>query len=131
MKTSGRQGGYIALITVLIAGAAAIAIALAMLVSGTDNQRSALITQQSAAARNLARSCSEEALQQGRDNPAYTGTGNLGLGGGTCTYTVTNNGGSSRIIDASGVAGDVVRKIKIYATITTSSISITSWQEVN
>ncbi len=125
------QDGYIALIAVLVVGAATLAIALALLVGGTDSQRSALITQQSAGARSLAKSCVEEALQQIRDNAAFTDTNTLAFGQGNCTYTVTNTGGNNRTIDASGTVGNVVRKIQAHATINTSSISITSWQEVS
>lgn len=124
------QGGYIALIAVLIVGAASLAIALTLLVGGTDNQRSALVTQQSAGARGLAKSCVEEALQQMRDSSTFTGTSGFALGQGGCTFVVTNDGGNSRTIDTTGTVGGIVRKIRIHATITSSSISITSWQEV-
>jgi hypothetical protein len=125
------QNGYVALITVLIVGAASLAVALALLVGGADSQRSALVTQQSAQARSLAKSCVEEALQQMRDNQAYVGTNTLTFPQGSCTYIVTNTGGNNRTISASGTVGNVVRKISAYATITSSSLSITSWQEVS
>lgn len=130
VKHKKTQNGYIALIAVLIVGAASLAIALALLIGGTDSQRSALVTQQSAGARNLAKACVEEAKQQMLDNNAFTGTGSLSLGQGTCDYTVTNTGGNNRAITTSGTVGGVVRKIQAYATINASSISITSWQEV-
>lgn len=123
--------GYVALMTVLIVGAASIAISLALLTAGTDSQRSALVTQQATQARALASACVEEALQQMHDSTSYTGTNNLSLGQGTCTYTVTNTGGSNRTIDATGTVNGDIRKLKVYATIGASSISITSWQEVS
>jgi hypothetical protein len=98
--------------------------------TGTDSQRSVLISQSSIQARNLAVACGEEALQQMHDDTSFTGTNNLSLGQGTCTYTVTNLGGSSRQVDANGTVNGVVRKIQIYATIGSSSISVTSWKEV-
>jgi hypothetical protein len=124
------QNGYVALIAVLVIGAASLAIALTLLVSGTDSQREILITQQSAQARNLAKGCVDEALQQIRDNTAFTGTGSLTLGQGSCTYTVTNTGGSNRTISSSGTVQNSIRKIQASVTIGTS-ISITSWQEVS
>lgn len=133
MKISNRnnENGYVALLSVLIVGAAATAIALTLLLTGTDSQKSSLVTQRSMQARSLATACAEEALQQMHDDTAFTGTDTLNIGQGSCTYTVTNTGGTNRIIDASGTVGDVVRKIQVYATIETLSISITSWQEVS
>jgi type II secretory pathway component PulK len=129
MKTHDTNG-YVALLAVLIMGAAAVAIAVALLIGGTDSQRATLVTQQAAQARNLATACAEEALQQMHDDTAFTGTNNLTLGQGSCLYTVTNTGGSSRTIDVTGTVNNVVKKLKIYVTITTS-VSVTSWQEVS
>lgn len=124
------QNGYVALIAVLIVGAASLTASLALLTTGTDSQRSTLITQQATQARALAAACVEESLQTVHDNTAYTGSSNLTVGQGTCTYTVTSTGANTRVIDANGTVKGVVKKIKVYATITSSSISITSWQEV-
>jgi hypothetical protein len=125
------QGGYVALITVLIVGAVSLAVGVAILLTGTDSQRVTLVLQQSIQARNLANACVEEALQQMHDSTTFTGTNNLSLDQGTCTYTVTNTGGNNRTIVTTATVGNVVRKNQVYATIGTSSISITSWQEVS
>jgi hypothetical protein len=130
MVVRADQKGYVAILAVLIIGAASLAISLALLTAGADSQRGTLITQQSAQARSLATSCVEEALQQMHDNTAFTGTNSLSLGQGSCSYTVTNTGSTGRTVDASGTVSNVVRKAKVYVTITSSSISITSWQEV-
>lgn len=126
-----QSGGYIALLAVLIIGAAATAIGTTLLITGTDAQRSNLIVQRSVQARQLAHGCVEEALQKLHDSASYTGTGNLSLGSGTCTYTVTNTGGSNRSIVVSSTVENVVRKVTTYVTIGSSSISITSWQEIS
>lgn len=125
------QSGYIALMGVLVIGAVATATALTLLVISADSQRSTLIEQQSTQAHGLAVACGEEALQQMQENTAYTGSGNLTLGQGSCTYTVTNTGGTGRSILSTGTVGNLLRKIQIGATIGTSNISITSWQDVN
>jgi hypothetical protein len=124
------EGGYIALMAILIVGAVALSVGLALLTTGTDSQRSALVSQRSTQARSLANACAEEALQQIYALASFTGTNNLTLGQGSCTYTVTNTGGNNRLIDTVGTVDDVVRKVKVYVTITSSSLSITSWQEV-
>lgn len=131
MSSLRLENGYILLMTMLIIGAASVAITLALLLNSTDVTKSGLISQQSMLARDAAESCSEEGLLQIQGNTAYTGSGNIALTSASCTYTVTNTGGNNRTIDSSGVSGNSTRKIKIYATIGASSISITSWQEVS
>jgi len=131
MMPRDHQNGYVALLSVLILGAVTTAVALALLTTGTDRQRSGLIEQQSKQARAAAVACAEESLQIIHDTTSFTGTNNLALSPGTCTYTVTNTGGSDRTIVASGTVGNVVKKIQVYVTIEASSISVTSWQEVS
>jgi hypothetical protein len=125
------ESGYIALLAVLIIGAAATAIGLVLLVTGTDNQRTVLIEQQSKQAHSLAVACGEEALQRIHDNIAFSGTNNLSLGQGTCGYTVAVTTPTTRTATVSATVGSVVKRILLYVTIGSSSISITSWQEVS
>lgn len=125
------QHGYVALLSVLIVGAACLTIGITLLITGADSQRSVLVTQQSTQARNLASACAEEALQQLHDNTSFTGNNNLSLGQGSCGYTVSNTGGNNRTIDSMGTVNGIVRKLKVYVTINATSISITSWQEVS
>lgn len=131
MKQLRNEHGYIALISLLLIGAASLATGLALLTTGIDSQKSSLMLQQSIQARQLASACAEEALQVMHDNTAATGTNSMSLDQGTCAYTITSTGSSTRTIDASGTVNDVVRKAKVYVTIGGSSISITSWQEVS
>lgn len=126
-----KQQGYVALLTVLIAGAAATAIGVTVLTLGADSQKSGLIEQQSKQARFLALACAQESLQVVRDSSSYTGTGNLTLGQGTCTYTVTSTGASTRTITATGTVNNVVRKIQASITINASNITVSSWQEIS
>jgi hypothetical protein len=129
MTQQHTQSGYIALLSILIMGAVSLAIASALLIGGTDSQRETLALQQSTQARSLATSCGEEAMQQIHDNTTFTGTSSLTLGAGNCTYTVTNTGGASRTILATGVVGNVTRSVQISATVGASAISVVSWQD--
>lgn len=124
------ESGYVALLAVLIVGAAATAIALVLVGTGANSQRSALVSQQAKQARALAVSCGHEALQQIHDNPAYSGTGALPLGQGNCTYTVVITGPVTRSVAVRSTVGNAVKNIQAYATIGTTSIGMTSWQEV-
>lgn len=126
-----KQQGYIALLTVLIVGAAAMAIGVTVLTLGADSQKSGLISQQSKQARGLATACAEEALQIIHDTTSYTGTSNLTLGQGSCTYTVTSTGASTRTITATGTVGTVIRKVQASVTINASNITVSSWQEIS
>jgi archaellum component FlaG (FlaF/FlaG flagellin family) len=125
------QSGYIALISVLIIGAVSVAIATALLITGSDAQQENLARQQSMKARQAAAGCIDEALQQIHDNTAFVATNTaVTIGDATCTYTVTNTGTSTRTITATSTNVNVVRKIQTYVTINSSSLSISSWQEV-
>ena len=125
-----QEQGYVALLAVLVVGVVATAVGLLVLTTGVDGQRSALITQASTQARGLVGACADEALMTIRNNQVYTGTGNLNLGAGSCTYTVASTGATNRTITITATVNSVVRRAQVYVTIGTSSISVTSWQEV-
>lgn len=125
-----KQSGFIVLITVLVVGAVSMAITVSVLWLGVGDSRSSFALEQSNQAKALANACSEEALQQIRDSTPFTGTGNLTLGQGTCSYTVTSQGGSNRTIIATGTVGSIVRKVKIIIDTINPAINVTSWLEV-
>ncbi|HJQ08229.1 MAG TPA: hypothetical protein VJ836_01965 [Candidatus Saccharimonadales bacterium] len=130
VKLRSAANGYVAFIAVLIVGAAALAISLAVLLTGADSQRATLAEQQSKQARALAVGCAQEALQQIHDNIAFSGTNNLSLGQGNCTYTVAVTTPTTRSVAVTGTAGTAVRKIQANVTVGSTTISVTSWQEV-
>lgn len=125
-----KQEGYIALITVLVTGAVGVAIATSLLLLGLGSSRTSFALEQSNQAKGLANVCAEEALQQIRDSTPFTGTGNLTLGQGLCSYTVTSGGAQNRTITSTGTVGTIIRKVKITLDKITPSINLTSWQEV-
>lgn len=122
--------GYIALITVLVVGAIGVAICVSLLLLGLGSSRTSFSLEQSNQTKALANACAEEALQQIRDSTPFEGTGNLTLGQGTCTYTVTKLTGQNRTITATGTVGTIVRKVKVIIDAISPSINVTSWQEV-
>jgi len=123
------ESGYMALLTVLIVGAAATAVALVLLASGADSQRSGLVEQQSKQARALSIACAEEALQLIHDNIAFSGSAVMSLAQGSCSYAVTIATPTTRTITASGTVGNVVRKLQATVTIGIPAITITAGQE--
>ncbi|HEV7453916.1 MAG TPA: hypothetical protein VGO07_01520 [Candidatus Saccharimonadales bacterium] len=130
-RAPGRESGYIALIAVLVVGAAATAIAITLLTTGVDSQRAALIIQQGRQARALAIACGQEAAQQVHDNIAYKGTGNITQGQGSCTYLVANTTSVIRTINATGTVGNTVKKVQATATIGATTVTIGSWKDVS
>lgn len=122
--------GYITLISVLVVGAVGVAISVSLLLLGLGSSRTSFSFQQSAQAKALANACIEEGMQQIRDSIPYTGTGNLSLGSGDCTYTVASQGAQNRTIVASGTVGNVIRKINVIIDAINPNITVVSWQEV-
>jgi len=125
-----KQDGYITLISVLVVGAVGLAITTSLLLLGLGSSRTSFAVEQSNQSKALANACVEEGLQQIRDSTLFTGSGNLTLGQGTCTYTVTSQGGQNRTVTASGTVGTIVRKVTIIINGINPLITATSWQEV-
>lgn len=124
----GKSKGYVALMAVLVVGAASVAIATALLQTATDSQRTTIANQHSVLARQLAFACGEIALQVVHDNTSFTGTAGGAIAGGSCTYTVTNTGGNNRTITTVGTYSTSTRRVQITITIG-STITINTWQE--
>lgn len=124
-----RTKGFVTLISVLILGAVGVAVVVSLIQLGLGSSRTSFATEQSVQARGLADACGEEALDTIRGNTSYTGTTNVTLGNGTCSYTVTNTGGTTRSVTAVGTVGTIVRHVTIVVA-TVSPVSLTSWQEV-
>ncbi len=125
-----KNSGYIALLSVIIVGAIATAIAVTFTLLGIGLSATSFAQEQSAQARGLTNACLEEGLQQIRTSTVYTGSGNLNIGQGTCSYTVTNLGGSNRLVIASSTVGTIIRKVQTNVTAITPSITTNSWLEV-
>lgn len=128
-RIRSNPSGYVTLLSVLVVGAVGLAISISLVLLGTASSLSSFTMEQSNQAKGLANACSEAALQQIHDNTAYTGTAGLTLGQGTCSYTVTNTGGTTRTVAASGTVGTIVRRVTILVSSLSPLITLTSWQE--
>jgi hypothetical protein len=122
--------GYIALLSVIIIGAVGAVIMLSVMLSGINSSKTDLALQQAGNAKVIAASCGEEALQKILETATTSGGGNLAMGSGTCTYTITSQGGQNITINATGVTGMATSKVKIVIATTSPSIILSSWQEV-
>ncbi len=121
------QGGFVMLGTTIIMLAAVLVVAMSVEYLGVGELLLSFGDQQSEQAFEAADSCVKEALLQMKLNNAYTGT-TLAVSPGTCTVVVTGSG-SMRTISSVGTVGQSVRKIIAGASISGTTILITSWAE--
>jgi hypothetical protein len=129
LKTKQTRG-YIALLSVIMIGAIGTAIMLSVMLLSVSTSKTDFAVQQSGSAKVLASSCGEEALQKLLETGTTSSSGGLSLGSGNCTYTITSQNGQNITINATGIVGTVVSKVKIVVSTTTPSILLSSWQEV-
>jgi len=122
--------GYITLMSVLVVGAIGTTIALSLILLGLGSSRTSFAIEQSNQAKALANTCAEEALQQIRSSTPYTGSANISLGQGVCSYIVTSQGGQNRTVIASGTVNTIVRKVKVIITAINPNITVSTWQEL-
>lgn len=134
-QVRGRPNGYMTFMSVLIAGAVGVAVAVSVLYLGLGASRADFSLEQSGQAKALADACAEKALRALKSDLAYAGNETVELGQGTCSVgPVTQADGQYRI-QASGNAGDVVRKVEAKVTpildgSTVLGLTLVSWQEV-
>ncbi|MDD5040429.1 MAG: hypothetical protein PHY34_04750 [Patescibacteria group bacterium] len=128
-RYSHNQGGYIALIAVLIIVAVTLAIGLALNLLGIGETQAGYEKQLSVQSFTIADSCMHEAYIRLRADSAYAG-GSLNVGQGSCSITVTADGPNRTIRAASDIQG-VQRKIESAITLSGTSVKLISWQEVS
>ncbi|OGZ05189.1 MAG: hypothetical protein A2845_02615 [Candidatus Lloydbacteria bacterium RIFCSPHIGHO2_01_FULL_49_22] len=122
------QKGFSTLFIVIVLGGTALSLTLALATSSMWSIRGSINTRNGVHAKALVNACAEVALETLRENNSYTGTGNVMLNESTCTYTVSNTGGTSRAIAVVGSVSDIVRNVHI----TTGSLNplvVSLWQE--
>jgi len=122
--------GFSLLLSMVLIASISISIVVTLLLTGLDSSRTSFASQQLGQASSLVDACSEQALQNIRDNDAYAAYGSLSFVEGSCGYLVTNSGGENRKIVASSTVATMVRKVEIDIDTINPQINITSWQEV-
>jgi hypothetical protein len=129
LNSKKTRRGFSTLFIVIILGGIALSVAFSLSTSSVWSIKGSNDTKNSNKAKSLANACAEVALEVMRENNSYTGNDSVVLDGNTCTYTVTNTGGTTRSLIISGSVGGIVRKINI-TTSTFNPLVISSWQEV-
>lgn len=128
--TKELRKGYIALISVMLMSALGLAIMLSVISSGVDASKTDFSLQQSGAARSIASSCAEEALQRIVETATTSSSGSLIVASGTCSYLITSVNGENITIQSTGLLGTVTSKIKVVIATTSPAVSLSSWEEV-
>lgn len=124
-----KKKGYVTLISLLVIGAVGLAVATSLILTGVGSSRTSFSLEQSNQAKALANACVEEALQRIWILDTFTGTGNLTLGQGSCSYSVTS-ATIPKTITASGVVGTLTRRVAVTIDALYPYLSASSWQEV-
>lgn len=122
--------GFATLVSVLLVGVLGLAISVSLLLLGLSSSRTSFTQEQSYQTKALADACAEEALEQIRDSTPFTGSGTLTLGQGSCSYTVTSQGGANRTITSVGTVSSMTRRTRVILDQINPTINITSWQEL-
>lgn len=127
--TKQNQKGFSTLLIVILLGGVALALTLTLSTSSLWSIRGSIDSKSSNTTKSLVNACAEIALEAMRENNSYTGTGNVTLSGNTCSYAVTNTGGTTRSVAVSGAVNGITRKLSITTT-AFNPLTIGSWQEV-
>lgn len=129
MKINSGKNGFITLLLVLITSAIGVAIATSVIISGLGSSRNGLTLIQSDQARALTDACAERGLEAIRDDPNASGTTNMNIGQGNCSYTISGSG-DNRTVVAIGQLSEAKRKVNVIINAIKPKINVTSWQEV-
>ncbi|MFA5134896.1 MAG: hypothetical protein WC505_03875 [Patescibacteria group bacterium] len=124
------QGGYIALIAVLIIVVVTLSIGLSMNVLSIGETQSGLRTQQAVQSFTAADACMQEAYLRLEQSGSYAG-GSLNVGFGSCTITVVDSGPVQKTITVTADVSGIQRKFESTVTLTGSVVSVDAWKELN
>jgi hypothetical protein len=121
------KSGYIALVTVLIVSAVALATSVSIGLLAIGEAQSSVALSKGDDTLSFVEGCMEDALLKARASDSYVG-GSITRPEGTCTITVSKVG-SAWTITATTTATQYKRTIQVKATKSTF-MSIDSWREI-
>ncbi len=122
------QGGYIALITVLIIVAVTLAIGVSINLLSISESQIGLMQEQAGMAFATADACVDEAMMRLKNDPGYAGV-SLNFASGTCTIVITAQG-TTRTIRAEGSVATFTRAIQADVSLIGNQILLTAWREI-
>ena len=124
------QKGAIAILTVVIVGAATLLMAYSASLLGLGELEMGYLSQKGEETFFLTDGCIEEAMHRLRKNTNYSGS-SLNLGSGSCIIGVSGSG-LSRTITATGTIGVHTKVVstELLLKTSTTSASIINWEEI-
>lgn len=125
-----KKSAFVAMMSVLIVSALVLSISVTIVFVNINAMKNSLLLKNSDQARMLANSCSEYALQEIALDHSFSGSDNLVLGEGECSYNVVIGVGERRTIESLGKTKNNTRREKIEVDLLSPSINIASRQEV-
>jgi len=126
-----KERGVTTLIAVLVFGTVGAALAFALLELSIRDAVVGITSERWYRAISAADTCAEEALEQIRENTSYTGSGSVTFSAtlATCSYLVTNVGGSVRTINATGTFDTVSHAVRLSTSALSPSITLSTWKD--
>ncbi len=125
-----KNQGFVTLMAVIIIGSAALTLTSLLYINSIWAIKNSGDEINSINAKKAADACIEVALQSIHDSSSFTGSSNLTLASSSCSYTVSNLGGSIRQIYATGTAGSVYRKASTTVSFISPKILISDFEEL-
>lgn len=121
------DGGYVAMVTVLVVGAVLVLTGIGVVLTSINEVQSSFGEGKKEYTLGVVDSCAQDALLRINENNALPAT--ITLPEGSCTVTINSQIGSSWDFSISGTVGDYIKSIRITAT-RTSTVIVNSWQEI-
>lgn len=126
---SSQKKGFSLLLSVLVFGTVGTAIALYLLTTGSRAYTASDILKKSHQAQNLANACAEIALNAlGQCTTTMSST--VSIDNNQCSYLIELHDPGATIT-SQAVIDSIIRRIQIQVESTSSTIQISSWQEVS
>lgn len=129
-KKSPNNGGYIAIINVIVVSAIVLLIGLSLVSTSTNNNQASVLNLHSHQAQFAANSCLEFALQNLRNDSLFVGEVDLVLADYSCHYSVAETGVNNWILQGESQVGDVTERWEVVVDQIFPQINIQSWQRV-
>lgn len=126
------KNGFVTLFSLIILMVISVSVFTSILLVNIDSLNSVEATRQGIVARSLANSCMEIAINELKDDQAYTGNETFTFTNGTCQIiSISGSGNTNRTIRVSGSADGYVRKVEALVLEINPATSISYWQEID
>ncbi|MDD4409257.1 MAG: hypothetical protein PHW52_01230 [Candidatus Pacebacteria bacterium] len=124
-----KEQGFVSMLLVIVITAVGIFIALSIFSNSNLFSEGIISFEDGQKAKALANACIEDGLQRIRDNSSVSGSYNLTIGGGSCSYVINNVSPTDIIISSTGIFKESTRTVTITINQTTPQILINTLNE--